>query len=301
MVWTTNARVVQLRNRSKTADIVVGAIDGFRLHLTGRNAAVLAYYGVLTVFPLLMAATTVLGFVLEGNDELQRDIVDSAFSQIPVIGAQIESQAGEISGNWWALSVGLAVALWSSMKAFVGAFSAFDDTWEVEIDDRATGVKKRVRAMIGIAVIGLAQVGNVVLASLVGYADLPWFGQIALTLGGLGINVVVVASMYRFLTSCDVTWRMAWPGAIFAGTIFTLFQFAGTNIMARSFASAESVYGDFAGLIALMSWISLHALIAMVGAELNASLFARSQRNGFVTEPRLSSAGADVNAVEVGA
>jgi membrane protein len=278
MVWTTHPKVLDLRERSSIADVVVGTLDGFRRHLSGRNAAVLAYFGVLTIFPLLMAATTIMGFVLEGNEQLQRDIVDSAFSQIPVVGDQIESQAGQLSGNWWALTLGLAVALWSSMKAFVGAHSAFDDTWEVPVDDRAKGATTRVRALIGIAVIGLAQVSNVVLASLVGFADLPWLGQIGLTLGGLAINVVVVASMYRFLTSRDVTWSMVWPGALFSGVLFTLLQFAGTNIMARALSNAESVYGDFAGLIALMTWISLHALITLVGAELNAAIVERSHR-----------------------
>ncbi len=275
MVWTANPKVLELRERSAVADVVVGTLDGFRRHLSGRNAAVLAYYGVLTIFPLLMAATTILGFVLEGNPELQQDIVNSAFSQIPVIGDQIESQAGQITGNWWALSLGLAVALWSSMKAFVGAHSAFDDIWEVPVDDRAKGVQTRTRALVGIAVIGSAQIGNVVLAALVGYADLPRLGQIALTLGGLAINVGVVASMYRFLTSRDVSWSMVWPGAIFSGVLYTFLQFVGTNIMSRALANAESVYGDFAGLIALMTWISLHALIALVGAELNAAIHER--------------------------
>ncbi|HUF98114.1 MAG TPA: YihY/virulence factor BrkB family protein [Ilumatobacter sp.] len=281
MVWTSLPQVVNLRDRSKLADIVVGTFDGFRRHLTGRNAAVLAYYGVLTIFPLLMAATTILGFVLEGDAELQRRIVDSAFSQIPVIGDQIESQAGNISGNWIALTVGLAVAIWSSMKAFVGTQSAFDDTWEVEVDDRVSAVKKRLRALIGIAVIGGAQVGNVVLASIVGYAGLPRLGQIAITVGGLAINVAVVAAMYRYLTSRDLSWSMVLPGALVAAAVFTLFQFAGTNIMARTLSNAESVYGDFAGLIALMTWISLHALVALVGAELNAAIVERAQRNEY--------------------
>lgn len=283
MVWTSHPKVLSLRERSATADVVVGTLDGFRRHLSGRNAAVLAYYGVLTIFPLLMAATTIMGFLLEGDPELQQRIVDSAFSQIPVIGDQIERQAGQISGSWWALLFGLAVALWSSMKAFVGAHSAFDDTWEVPVDDRAKGVTTRIRALIGIAVIGLSQVANVVLASLVGFADLPRLGQIAITFGGLAINVGVVAAMYRFLTSREVRWSMVWPGALLSGVLYTFLQFVGTNIMARALANAQSVYGDFAGLIALMTWISLHALIALVGAELNAALDERSTRIGLAT------------------
>ena len=88
-------------------------------------------------------------------------------------------------------------------------------------------------------------------------------------------GVVVAATMYRFLTSRTTNWREVLPGAVFAGFVFTVLQYAGTLIMTRALDSAESVYGDFAGLLALMTWISIHALVALVGAELNAALAIR--------------------------
>lgn len=286
MPWTAHPRVVAARARWMPVDLLVGVLDGFRRHLTGRNAAVLAYYGVLTLFPLLMAATTILGFVLEGRPGLQQDILDSALAQIPVVGDSIDQQAGDIGGNWIALVIGLGGALWGSLKAFVGAQTAFDDTWEVPVDQRANMFVKRGRALIGVAVIGAAQVGNVVLAGLVGYAGLPRLGQVAITIGGLASNVVVLAAMYRFLTSKRVGWGEVWPGALLGGVVYTVLQYAGTNIMSRAFASAEGVYGDFAGLLALMSWISIHALVALIGAELNAAVADRNRRRaGHVPDP----------------
>ncbi|HWL42279.1 MAG TPA: YihY/virulence factor BrkB family protein [Ilumatobacter sp.] len=278
MPWTEHPRVVVARQRWMAADLIVGVADGFRRHLTGRNAAVLAYYGVLTLFPLLMAATTILGFVLEGRPDLQRTIVDSALAQIPVVGGRIQENAGQINGNWIALVVGLGAALWGSSKAFVGAQSAFDDIWEVPVDRRANLFVQRGRALIGVTVIGLAQVGNVALAAIVGYAGLPRLGQVAITLGGLASNVLVLATMYRFLTAERVDYRQVWPGAVLGGMAYTVLQYAGTNIMTRAFDSAQGVYGDFAGLLALMSWISIHALIALVGAELNAAVADRRAR-----------------------
>ena len=275
MPWTQHPKVAAVRRRSRAVDLALAVADGFRNHITGRNTAVLAYYGVLTLFPLLMAATTILGFVLEGRPELRRDILDSALAQIPVIGQRIDDQAGNIGGSWIALIVGLVVAVWGSLKAFVGAQVAFDDIWEVPVSRRSNMFVQRGRALIGVAVIGVAQIGNVVLASLVGFAGLPLVGQVAVTIGGLVSNIVVAAAMYRFLTSRDTTWRDVRPGAVFAGIVFTLLQYAGTLIMTRAFDSAQSVYGDFAGLLALMSWISIHALVALVGAELNAALAIR--------------------------
>jgi membrane protein len=278
MPWTEQPKVIAARGRWSPVDVVVGTLDGFRRHITGRNAAVLAYYGVLTLFPLLMAATTILGFVLEGRPDLQQKILDSALAQIPVVGNSIHQQAGDIGGNWVALAVGLTAALWGSLRAFVGTQIAFDDIWEVPVDERSNAVVQRVRALLGVTVIGIAQVGNVALASVVGYAGLPRISEVGITLGGLAVNVVVLSTMYRFLTSRRVGWTMVWPGALFAGVVYTVFQFAGTNIMTRAFDSAQGVYGDFAGLLALMYWISLHALVALLGAELNASVHEHRAR-----------------------
>jgi YihY family inner membrane protein len=275
MAWTSHPRVLGIRNRYPAADVVVETLDGFRRHLTGRNAAVLAYYGFLTLFPLLMAATTVLGFVLDGNPGLQERIVDSALSQIPVLGSELQT-GSTIEGSWWALVVGLAVAIWGSLRAFVGIQSALDDTWEVAVDERASGALQRVKALVGIFVIGLGQVGAVVLAALVSQAGLPNIGRVLIAVGGLVLNIVVVGAMYRYLTSRPVSWDQVWPGALFTAVLYTVLQFVGTEIVTNTLDDAANVYGTFAATLALLSWLSLHALISLVGAELNAAVVRRS-------------------------
>ncbi len=121
-------------------------------------------------------------------------------------------------------------------------------------------------------VIGLAQVGSVAVTTVAAEARLPQVGRVLLVLGVLLVNFVVVGSMYRFLTSADVTKAMVWPGALFSGVIYTVLQVVGTVIVARSIANAESVYGDLATMLALMAWLSLHATVSLFGAELNNAL-----------------------------
>ena len=70
--------------------------------------ALIAYYGFFSLFPLLLAFVSVLGFVLEDNPSLQADIVDSTLARIPVIGAQLDDQIQPLTGSGVALAVGLA-------------------------------------------------------------------------------------------------------------------------------------------------------------------------------------------------
>lgn len=268
MPLTDHPRVIDLRRRSGVVDVMAETLDGARRHQTGRNAAFLTYYGFLTLFPLFLAASTIVGFVLESRPALQDDLVGSAVESVPFIGEEIAS--GTITGSWLALFIGLGAALWGSMKAFVGLQLAYDDTWEIPIDDRAKFVTKRLRALVGLTVIGTSQVATVALASVVDQAGLPRYGQILITLGGLLINLAVTATMYRFLTSANPTWRMVAAGALFCGVLYTVLQFAGTALTRRLLESAET-YGNFAGVLALLSWLSLHAIVNLFGAEINAA------------------------------
>jgi uncharacterized BrkB/YihY/UPF0761 family membrane protein len=174
------------------------------------------------------------------------------------------------------------------MKAFVGLQLAYDDVWEIPLDDRASFVTQRARAMIGLAVIGGAQIGTVALASIVDQAGLPRLGQILIVLGGLATNVVVSATMYRFLTAAETSWAMVWPGALFTGLLYTAIQFAGTALTRRLLKDADT-YGDFAGVLALLGWLSLHAGINLFGAELNGALHRlRGRPEGGIDAPILT-------------
>ncbi len=266
MAWTSNSAVV---------DVVVELLDGFRLHLTGRNAALLTYYGFLTLFPLFLAATTILGFVLESKPEWQDELIGSAVESVPFIGKELAAN-GAISGSWTALIIGLAAALWGSMKAFVGVQTAFDDTWEIPVPDRAGMPKQRLRALVGLAAIGGSQIANVALATIVSQAGLPLIGSVLAVGGVFVINAAVVGTMYRFLTSAETSWRMIWPGTVFTAALYTLLQVLGSYLTTEMLKSAET-YGSFAGVLALLSWLSLHALISLFGAELNAALVRRRE------------------------
>ncbi|HEX4983843.1 MAG TPA: YihY/virulence factor BrkB family protein [Ilumatobacteraceae bacterium] len=283
MPWSSHPRVMAVRRRSGAVDVAVETLDCFRRHQTGRNAAVLAYWGFLSVFPLLLAATTILGFVLEGNEGLRDDIVDSALGQIPVVGSTIKANAGDLEGNTWALVLGLTTALWASMKAFIGVQAAFDDVWEVDIDARSNAAVKRLRALIGLVAIGLAQVATVVLSGIAGASELAAISKVLIVAGALIVNVAVVATVFRFLTAASITWTMVWPGAVFSGVLFTALQLVGTIVVSRMIADAGEIYGTFASMLALMSWFSLHALISLYGAELNAALERRREKRRELT------------------
>jgi uncharacterized BrkB/YihY/UPF0761 family membrane protein len=72
----------------------------------GSRAALMAYYGLFALFPLLLLLATILGFVLSGDPALRERLIDSALGNFPVIGDQLRSEVHPLEGarRHWSLA-----------------------------------------------------------------------------------------------------------------------------------------------------------------------------------------------------
>ncbi len=271
MPWTTSDKVMELRERSHPFDVFAEMMDGWRRHLSGRNASLLAFFSFLSIFPLMLAAVSILGFVLDDNQDLQQRVIDSAAAEIPVLGNELAQNTEAINGSILALVIGLGGALWASTKAFVGLQSALDDTWEVDVDDRDGLPVQRGKALLGLAIIAVSLVGTLVIAGIVQAADLPAFGDVALIGATVIINILVIAAMYRLLTSYPATWGDVWLGAVFAGIVFSLLQHFGTLIVTQLAQSDNQALGTINTILGLLAWLSLIGITVIMCAEFNAA------------------------------
>ena len=274
--WTTHPRVLGVRRKWPLVNTVVTAIDRFTLHRTGRNSALVAHYGFLSVFPLMLVFTTILGFVLQDNVELQERIIESVLANFPIIGSELEQDPTVLRGSVWLLVFGLLTALWAGLKAFNVLQMALDDIADVPIDERPNMIEVRLRSLIAIVVIGTAQIAAAMLTGLVSATRTEWGSRIWLLLGTLAINTAAVGATYHWLCTRRPTVRALFPGALFSGVSFTAFQLAGATLMTRAIVRANPIYGSFATVIGLMFWLGLHSMTALLGAELNRSLPIRA-------------------------
>jgi membrane protein len=265
----------RLRNRSKTFDLTFGVIDGFRDHKTGIYSALLAHFGFMSVFPLLAVLTTVLGFVLQDNPDLQKSIVDSALSKVPIVGEQIRKNPKGISGSIVILVLGILTSLWAGTKAFVATQTAMNEIWEVPLQQRPNLFNTRLKALQGIGIVGVAQIGSGVLTGIIGVSGVSWPLRILLAGAALIVNTVMLMATYRALTARRLRLQQLFPGAALAGFFFLALQVLTNTIVARSVKQAAPVYGNLSVVIALFAWLSLHATAALVGVEVNAALDRR--------------------------
>lgn len=283
--WTRKPRIVAARRKYPAVDVGVETLEGFREHRTGRNAALLAHYGFLSVFPLILVMTTILGFVLQSDASLRARIVNSTLANLPIVGEQIHTDPSALRGSVLVLVFGLLAALWSGTKAFVGLQASLNDIAEIPLDDRPNLAITRLRALIGIGIIGGGQIGAAIVAGLTAKASIAGVNVVLLLIATFAINTTLLLLSFHWLCVKEQPWRQLLPGAVIGGFIYTGLQLFGVTVVGRSTAKAIPAYGTFASVIGLIAWLTLHAFVCLICAELNRSLILhRHARNGVAAE-----------------
>jgi len=243
----------------------------------GNLAALIAYYGFFSLFPLLLVLVAVLGFILRGNATLQESIVNSALAQFPIIGDQIKTNVKALSGSAGvALGIGTLVALWAGLGVTNAAQNAFNDVWGVPLTGRPDFLKTRLRSLVMLLVLGGLMIASTVLSGLGSASNVQLFGiRLTSLLISLVLNFVLYMLAFRLLVNAPLSWGDVLPGAILGAILWTALQYLGGYYVQRVVKHASAVYGFFGIVIGLLTWIYLAAQLTLYAAEVNVVLAQR--------------------------
>jgi YihY family inner membrane protein len=239
----------------------------------GRHAALLAYYGFFSLFPLLLVAVTVIGFILQDRSNLSDRIVDSAAAQFPIIGTSIRDtvEGSHLRGSGLAVVVGAAFALWGGLGVADAAQQAMNGIWNVPRRRYPNFLLRRLRGLAWLLILGGGLTLASVAAGLAHAAGSAWSGVAVSAL----VNTLLFLVGFRVLTVRNVRLRRLLPGAVVAALAWALLQWLGAWYVGRQLTRATNTYGTFALVIGLLSWLYLAATVTLYAAELNAVLARR--------------------------
>jgi membrane protein len=262
-------------------------------------AALITYYGFLSLFPLLLVMSTVLGFVLPGNPGLQQQLIDSALAQFPIIGDQLTSTAQPLRGSGFGLAVGIVVSLYGGLGVAVAAQNALNQVWGVPINKRPDPFRARLRSLLMLALLGLGVLVTTVLSALAAGAGTVGAGLgVGLRVLAIVVSVAAICGLFvlgfRALTVRDVSVRDVLPGAIMSAVAWQILQSLGAFFVSHGLMGSTQVYGLFGIVLGLLAWIYLQATIIVLAAELNTvlsrRLYPRSLLTPFVEDVDLTHA-----------
>jgi YihY family inner membrane protein len=252
----------------------IGVAKKFGDDQAGKHAALLAYYGFLSLFPLLLVFVTLLGYALANNQQLQQEVVNAAAAQFPVLGTQIQGSIKVIQGSGIGLVIGILGTLWGGLGVTQSAQDAMNAVWSLPHKHRpnlgwrlARGLGSLLLLAAGVAVAtALAQLGRVRPGIL---GRLPPFA------GSLLLNLLLLVVLFQVLTGIWVAWRRLLPGAALGAVSWSVLQALGVYVLDRQLERANLIYGVFAVVIVLLSWLYLSARLLLYSAEVNVVLARR--------------------------
>ena len=268
-----------------------GVVKKFAGDKAGYLAALVAYFGFFSLFPLMLAFTSILGFVVTDPQD-QREFSDAAADQIPVVGDIIRDTAGSLEGSVIAIVIGLALALWSGLRIVDAMQNAMNDVWDLPRVVRPKLLERRLKGFLMLLVIGGGLVGSIVASNVAAFVDaIPGGGKVAIWAGTALISVLLYLVGYQLLTDAKLPWRDLWPGALFGGISWWALQTFGSAYITSQQESAGETYGQFASIIALFAFLFVAAQLSIVGAEISVvrarKLWPRSLVKGEFTEADL--------------
>lgn len=236
-------------------------------------AALMTYYAFLSLFPLLLMASSILGFVLQGNPELQQTIIESALGQFPVIGDQL-GRPGGLKGNTFAVVIGALGSLYGALGVAQATQNAMNIAWAVPRNQRPNPVTVRIRSLVLLATSGIAILLTTMLAAIgsnteiFGIALGPWFGLLVSTLAVV-LHAAVFVLLFRLATTHKHSLKRAVPGAVFAAVLWQALQLIGSVFVTHIIDNASVAYGTFAVVLGMIAYIYLAAMVVVFGVEIN--------------------------------
>lgn len=248
-------------------------------------SAELAYRFLFALFPFMIFLAALGGFVSSwlGVADPATRVIDALGGDLPpelmaTIRPELEAVLG--ATNAGLLSFGAVAALWAASGGTNALIKAMNRAYGVE-DTR--GFVRRYALAVGLTLLAVGGIiasfvviagGAVLSAELVaplGIGSVAWTAiEILRYPLVLSLLIVAVAVLYRLAPAVRAPWRRALLGAtVFAvGWVLTTAAF---SLYLSHVGDYASTYGTFAGVIVLMSWFYLTALVLLIGAEVVAS------------------------------
>ena len=232
-------------------------------------AALITYYAFVSLFPLLLLLSTVLGWVLAGHPALHDQVLHSALSQFPVIGPQL-GEPKQLSGGITGVVIGVLGALYGGLGVGQALQNAMNTVWAVPKNERPDPLVARGRSLLLLVTVGLALLGTTVLAAISGGAGA--FGaavKIAVLAASIAVNAGAFLLAFRVSTDRELTARQVAPGAVLAALGWQLLQSFGATYVGHVVKSASATNAVFALVLGMLAFLYLTATVVVLCAQIN--------------------------------
>jgi membrane protein len=242
-------------------------------------AAMITYYAFVAIFPLLLLASSILGFVLQGRPDLQDEVLTSALAQFPIIGDQLGRPEG-LQGSVTAVIVGGLAAIYGALGLGQAIQNVMNTAWAVPRNSRPNPFVMRLKSLVlllgaGVGVLGLSVLSALGSTTEVFGARVDGLIQLLIALGTVVAVAAVLTLLFRLAAARQHSVARAVPGAVVTAVGWQLLQLGGAAYARHVLVETDSLNQTFGLVLGLIGLIFLAAIVAVLGIEVNVVLARR--------------------------
>jgi membrane protein len=229
-------------------------------------AAVLAFYTLLALAPLLVIAVSIAGLVYgsgPARQSLLTQVHDKAGAQAASALDTILTNAHRPSASIAGLVIGTLLLLLGASGAVSTLHTALNAMWDVRavpvrgfVRKVAYAVRSRLFSFAVVLVIGLILLGLLAAGVLLRIADF---------VVALGLLTVLFALLFRFLSDAKPKWSDLWFGSFVTAALFDVGRLLIGLYLSKS--TTASSFGAAGSVVALLLWMYYSGMIVFFGVE----------------------------------
>jgi membrane protein len=243
-------------------------------------SAQLAYFFLLSLFPLLVVVVTLIGYLPISTDFLNLMLASVAPpDSMLLIEENVQQLVKDQNGHL--LSIGIIGTLWAASNGINAIMRVLNSAYEVK-EDRSFIVSRFIAVVFTIAMVGIIVLAILlpVLGKMIGIYLFSLFGlsndfvtvweMLRWVLTSI-VFFIVFLFLYRFAPNAKVVFKDVFWGSLFA-TIAWQFTSYIFSFYVANLANYSTMYGSLGAVISLMIWFYISAFIVIVGGIINATL-----------------------------
>ncbi len=237
----------------------------------GYQAALVTYYGFLSLFPLLIVAMSLTQLSLLHSAHLKAKIITALNKNFPIVGSQLQNSVHSNHKAGIALIISVLITIYGARGVAQAFQSVMNHIWQVPMYKRG-GLINNLKSIILVIFLG---VGFIVSGVLSSYFTAPhsniWL-RIAAFIVSLLLLTLILMVVFKLSLSIRRKLREFFSGALTAAIGFQIVQAVGGFLITHELKKLSSLYGTFAVILATLFWIYLLARIILYATEIDTVL-----------------------------
>ena len=235
----------------------------------GNQAALVTYYGFLSLFPLLVAALSMTELSALRSAHLRSSVTTALNKYFPLVGHQLESHVHSQGKVGIALGLSLLITIYGAKGVATALRQAMDHIWQVPRAERSTGAKGILRSFAIIVFGGIGFVATGILSSY-GSGNSGNIGlQIAAMVLSLIVTFLALLIVFKLSISRFIEARFLLVGSALAAIGLQLVQAGGGFLITHELKHFSSLYGSLALVFVVLFWIYLQVRILFYATEID--------------------------------